>query len=416
MFHSSTYMRSTKKGSTLLLTTTQKLSAPPLLRLRNYLIPAAVFGEIGLGLLFMHIIMTRRELFAKCVLLDSLCEHICSNYPEFTQLGQCKNDGCSSRNGPVIGSPFKLIDSNEFLKLTKAIKTLPSSDSKQNLKVQPVLLHLIHNVISQSVVVAAAEVTSKKNVAKPIIKIATICGSLCKASYKAAVELSESIYGIVVECFDISSLPMYKTDLEVNGKYPCVVEAVRRKLWGALPQPLYDRQKDSIETNPEQLIPALFQFLYISSVHYALPNHNVSTPWFSKSETIPYVPGRQAAFVYLAGSIPNNSYDTANVFKWLSLFLQSDRTNALRHKANFVMMEKDNDPLSVHTKVLYYPQTDAKRLIGLRYGASHQGCWHDFGPVMVTSKSAAYPANYLRNRATTPSTRPAAKSPSYPPT
>ncbi|GKD87204.1 60S ribosomal protein L13a-4-like protein [Tanacetum coccineum] len=67
MFHSSTYMRSAKKGSTLLLTTTQKLSAPPLLRLRNYLIPAAVFGEIGLGLLFMHIIMTRRELFAKSV-------------------------------------------------------------------------------------------------------------------------------------------------------------------------------------------------------------------------------------------------------------------------------------------------------------------------------------------------------------
>ncbi|GJX25245.1 hypothetical protein Tco_0231541, partial [Tanacetum coccineum] len=37
------------------------------------------------------------------------------------------------------------------------------------------------------VVVAAAEVTSKKNVAKPIIKIAAICGSLCKASYKAGL-------------------------------------------------------------------------------------------------------------------------------------------------------------------------------------------------------------------------------------
>ncbi|GJX72140.1 hypothetical protein Tco_0309311 [Tanacetum coccineum] len=101
-------------------------------------------------------------------------------------------------------------------------------------------------------------------------------------------------------------------DLEVNGKYPRVVEAVRRKLWGALPQPLYDRQKDSIETNPEQLILMLFQFLHISSVHYALPNHNVSTPWFSESETIPYVPvltamqhGFAAAFVYLAGQAPS---------------------------------------------------------------------------------------------------------------
>ncbi|GKD74667.1 hypothetical protein Tco_1332949, partial [Tanacetum coccineum] len=54
MFHSSSYMRSAKKGSSPLLTTAQKLSAPPLLRLRNYLIPAAVLAGIGAGLLFMH--------------------------------------------------------------------------------------------------------------------------------------------------------------------------------------------------------------------------------------------------------------------------------------------------------------------------------------------------------------------------
>ncbi|GKC74501.1 protein SCO1 homolog 2, mitochondrial isoform X2 [Tanacetum coccineum] len=42
-----------------------------------------------------------------------------SNYPEFTQLGQCKNDGCSSRNGPVIGGPFKLIDPNGKLATDK---------------------------------------------------------------------------------------------------------------------------------------------------------------------------------------------------------------------------------------------------------------------------------------------------------
>nr|GEV92075.1 protein SCO1 homolog 2, mitochondrial isoform X1 [Tanacetum cinerariifolium] len=149
MFHSSSYMRSAKKGSTPLLTTAQKLSAPPLLRLRKYLIPAAVFGGIGVGLLFMHYNDEKRAI----------------------RQGQCKNDGCSSRNGPVIGGPFKLIDSNgklttekdlkgnwillhfgytsspdvgpaELSKLTKAIKTLPSSDSKQNLKVQPVFVTL----------------------------------------------------------------------------------------------------------------------------------------------------------------------------------------------------------------------------------------------------------------------------------
>ena len=46
----------------------------------------------------------------------------------------------------------------------------------------------------------------------------------------AAVELSESIDGIAVEYHDISSLPMLNTDLEVDGKYPPVVEAFRQKI------------------------------------------------------------------------------------------------------------------------------------------------------------------------------------------
>ncbi|PWA41291.1 Copper chaperone SCO1/SenC [Artemisia annua] len=148
-FHSSSYMRSAKKSSTPLLTTAQKLSAPPLRRLRNFLIPTAVFGGIGAGLLFMHFNDEKRAI----------------------RQGQCKNDGCSSRNGPVIGGPFKLIDSNgnlatekdlkgnwillyfgytsspdvgpaELQKLTKAIKTLTSSDLKRNIKVQPVFVTL----------------------------------------------------------------------------------------------------------------------------------------------------------------------------------------------------------------------------------------------------------------------------------
>ncbi|KAK1433394.1 hypothetical protein QVD17_10304 [Tagetes erecta] len=72
--------------------------------------------------------------------------------------------------------------------------------------------------------------------AKPIIKVAAICGSLRKASYNAgllrsAIELSESIDGITIEYLDISPLPMLNTDLEVDGKYPPVVEAFRQKIF-----------------------------------------------------------------------------------------------------------------------------------------------------------------------------------------
>ncbi|GKA63921.1 RNA-directed DNA polymerase, eukaryota [Tanacetum coccineum] len=58
------------------------------------------FCGIGLGLLFMHYNDDKRAI----------------------RQGQCKNDGCSSRNGPVIGGPFKLIDPNGKLATDKVTK------------------------------------------------------------------------------------------------------------------------------------------------------------------------------------------------------------------------------------------------------------------------------------------------------
>ncbi|GKD90610.1 hypothetical protein Tco_1366117, partial [Tanacetum coccineum] len=46
-------------------------------------------------------------------------------------------------------------------------------------------------------------------------------------------------------------------------------------------------------------------FLDMSSVHSALPNHNMSTPWFPESATISYSPGTQDALVYMAGQAPS---------------------------------------------------------------------------------------------------------------
>ncbi|XWS08284.1 hypothetical protein CRYUN_Cryun41cG0066600 [Craigia yunnanensis] len=72
--------------------------------------------------------------------------------------------------------------------------------------------------------------------AKPMIKVAALCGSLRKGSYnrgllRTALEISkESINGIQMEYIDISPLPMLNTDLEVDGKYPPVVEAFRQKI------------------------------------------------------------------------------------------------------------------------------------------------------------------------------------------
>ncbi|PKU76850.1 NADPH:quinone oxidoreductase [Dendrobium catenatum] len=68
------------------------------------------------------------------------------------------------------------------------------------------------------------------------IKVVAISGSLRKASFnsgliRSAVELSrESIDGIEIEHVDISELPLLNTDLEVNGTYPPVIEAFRRKI------------------------------------------------------------------------------------------------------------------------------------------------------------------------------------------
>ncbi|XP_022748279.1 NADPH:quinone oxidoreductase-like [Durio zibethinus] len=72
--------------------------------------------------------------------------------------------------------------------------------------------------------------------AKPVIKVAALCGSLRKGSYnrgllRTALEIcKESINGIQMEYIDISPLPMLNTDLEVDGKYPPVVEAFRQQI------------------------------------------------------------------------------------------------------------------------------------------------------------------------------------------
>ncbi|KAL6514905.1 hypothetical protein OROGR_020484 [Orobanche gracilis] len=72
----------------------------------------------------------------------------------------------------------------------------------------------------------------------PVIKVAALCGSLRKGSYnggllRAAMDLSSAINGLEMEYVDISPLPFLNTDLEVNGTYPLVVEAFRRKILSA---------------------------------------------------------------------------------------------------------------------------------------------------------------------------------------
>ncbi|GAB4827773.1 hypothetical protein Ancab_034659 [Ancistrocladus abbreviatus] len=72
--------------------------------------------------------------------------------------------------------------------------------------------------------------------AKPVVGVAALCGSLRKGSFnraliRAAMKIcSESISGMSIEFVDIASLPMLNTDLEVDGTYPPVVEAFRRKI------------------------------------------------------------------------------------------------------------------------------------------------------------------------------------------
>ncbi|KAL8248982.1 hypothetical protein R6Q59_005850 [Mikania micrantha] len=145
LFHSSIYRRAAKmsnKNGPLLDQGREQLASSSLRR--SYLIPVAVLGGIGGGLLFMHLNDERRAIHR----------------------GQHRNDGCSTRNGPVIG-PFRLIGSDgrlvtekdlqrgdwtlvyfgytsspdvgpaELAKLAKAVDTL---DSEHNIKVQPVFV------------------------------------------------------------------------------------------------------------------------------------------------------------------------------------------------------------------------------------------------------------------------------------
>ncbi|KAK9283527.1 hypothetical protein L1049_011774 [Liquidambar formosana] len=72
--------------------------------------------------------------------------------------------------------------------------------------------------------------------AKPIIKVAALCGSLRKASFnrgllRSAIKLcNDAVNGMQIEYVDIAPLPMLNTDLEVDGKYPPAVEAFRQKI------------------------------------------------------------------------------------------------------------------------------------------------------------------------------------------
>uniref|UniRef100_A0A0E0N7Q6 NAD(P)H dehydrogenase (quinone) n=1 Tax=Oryza rufipogon TaxID=4529 RepID=A0A0E0N7Q6_ORYRU len=73
--------------------------------------------------------------------------------------------------------------------------------------------------------------------ARPVIRVAAICGSLRKASYNggllraAAGVCEESIPGLRVDHVDISGLPLLNTDLETaDGGFPPAVEAFRDKV------------------------------------------------------------------------------------------------------------------------------------------------------------------------------------------
>ncbi|XP_074284699.1 NADPH:quinone oxidoreductase [Silene latifolia] len=73
---------------------------------------------------------------------------------------------------------------------------------------------------------------------KQVMNVGAICGSLRKGSYnrgllRAAKQIcaeSKEFEGMKIDYIDISPLPMINTDLEVDGKYPPVVEAFRHKI------------------------------------------------------------------------------------------------------------------------------------------------------------------------------------------
>ncbi|KAI3983301.1 hypothetical protein MKX01_013368 [Papaver californicum] len=72
--------------------------------------------------------------------------------------------------------------------------------------------------------------------AKPLIKVATLCGSLHEASYhrcliNSAIKVcNQSIPGMKIEFIHIEHLPFVNEDLEVDGTYPPVVEAFCQKI------------------------------------------------------------------------------------------------------------------------------------------------------------------------------------------
>ncbi|KAE8684326.1 NADPH:quinone oxidoreductase [Hibiscus syriacus] len=75
--------------------------------------------------------------------------------------------------------------------------------------------------------------------AKPVIKVAALCGAITKGSHnrallRYAIELTkQDIDGIEIDYEEIAPLPMLNTDLEVDGKYPAVVEAFRQRILAA---------------------------------------------------------------------------------------------------------------------------------------------------------------------------------------
>ncbi|MBA0624301.1 hypothetical protein Godav_009685 [Gossypium davidsonii] len=124
--------------------------------------------------------------------------------------------------------------------------------------------------------------------AKPVIKVAALCGSLREGSYnrgllRYAMELTkEEIDGIQIDYIDISPLPMLNTDLEVDGKYPPVVEAFRQRI------------------------------LVADSILFASPEYNYSVTgplknaidWASRSPNV--FANKAAAIVSVAGSLGCN--------------------------------------------------------------------------------------------------------------
>ncbi|KAG1338369.1 putative NADPH:quinone oxidoreductase [Cocos nucifera] len=113
--------------------------------------------------------------------------------------------------------------------------------------------------------------------AKPVIRVAAICGSLRKASFnrgliRCAIELcNESIPGMKIEHVDIEPLPLINPDLEIDGKCPPLVEAFRQKILEA----------DSILlASPEYnySIPGMIELFCIRKISAAIELCNESIP------------------------------------------------------------------------------------------------------------------------------------------